>query len=209
MPSKLGSRNLIRSSSGGWVANNEDSDGTAEPKNMWLVSSASGLRIEAPWDRPPIFFSAPAIPSGFRVNWTAEASARNSLCRLTALLMSRPKKTPMYPIAYRATPRKKNARAELSFLSSSFRERAVGPYWVMRMRIWPISASRRMPWRSPTSLRSSRMSPLRTWLNSWAITPWSWSRLRWSIAPLVTPITASPGVWPAAKALIPASSSSR
>ena len=53
------------------------------------------------------------------------------------------------------------------------------------------------------------MSPLRMWLNSWAMTPWSSSRVRFWIQPRVTPMTASPGVYPAAKALIPSSCSSR
>ena len=46
------------------------------------------------------------------------------------------------------------------------------------------------------------MSPLRMWLNSWAITPWSSSRLRYFRQPAETPITASPGSCPAAKALM-------
>ena len=53
------------------------------------------------------------------------------------------------------------------------------------------------------------MSPLRMWLNSWAMTPWSSSRVRFWMQPRVTPMTASPGVYPAAKALIPSSCSSR
>ena len=52
------------------------------------------------------------------------------------------------------------------------------------------------------------MSPLRTWLNSCAITPCSSSRLSFSSAPRVTATAASDGEYPAANALIPASSSS-
>jgi hypothetical protein len=51
------------------------------------------------------------------------------------------------------------------------------------------------------------MSPLRMWLNSWATTPWSSSRVRESSAPRVTATAASLEVCPAAKALIPASPS--
>ena len=61
---------------------------------MWLISSAWPSRIREPSARPPIFFSAPAIPPGLRVNWTDEASARNSRCREMALLISLPKNTP-------------------------------------------------------------------------------------------------------------------
>ena len=34
------------------------------PKNMWLTSSACGLRIREPAASPPIFFNAPPIPPG-------------------------------------------------------------------------------------------------------------------------------------------------
>ena len=66
----------------------------ASPKNMWLTSSASASRTLDPSAEAPIFFKAPAIPGGLRVNWTAEASARYSRWRETAALMSRAKKTP-------------------------------------------------------------------------------------------------------------------
>ena len=56
---------------------------------------AFGEAIRDPVERPPIFFSAPAIPAGWRVNWTADASARYSRWRDTALLINRAKKTPM------------------------------------------------------------------------------------------------------------------
>jgi len=74
------------------------------PKKRWLASSAWELLIREPAARPPIFFRAPAIDEGLRVNCTAEASPRNSRCRDTALLMSRPKKTPMPPMAMKARP---------------------------------------------------------------------------------------------------------
>ncbi len=60
----------------------------------------------------------------------------------------------------------------------------------------------RMPLRMPISRILSRMSPLRMWLNSCAMTPCSSSRLSVSIVPRVTPITAFCGVAPAAKALM-------
>ena len=50
------------------------------------------------------------------------------------------------------------------------------------------------------------MSPLRMWLNSWAMTPCSWSRVSCWALPRVTAITASLGEKPAAKALMPFSS---
>ncbi len=55
--------------------------------------------------------------------------------------------------------------------------------------------------------RFNRMSPFRIWLNSWATTPWSSSRVSQVTHPRVTPITAFPGSVPAAKALMPSSSS--
>ena len=53
----------------------------------------------------------------------------------------------------------------------------------------------------------SRMSPLRMWENSWAMTPCSSSRVSRVMQPRVTPITASLGERPAAKALIESSKS--
>ena len=52
----------------------------------------------------------------------------------------------------------------------------------------------RIPLSMPISRMFSRMSPLKMWLNSWAITPCSSSRERCSTQPRVTPITASFGV---------------
>ncbi len=66
----------------------------------------------------------------------------------------------------------------------------------------------RIPWITPIKWMLRRMSPLKMWLNSWAITPWSSSRESCSAQPRVTPITASLGEKPAAKALMPHSSSS-
>ena len=56
----------------------------------------------------------------------------------------------------------------------------------------------------PMSCTFSRMSPLKTCENSWPITPCSSSRFRRSRAPWVTVMQALAGVWPAAKALMPA-----
>ena len=50
------------------------------------------------------------------------------------------------------------------------------------------------------------ISPFRIWLNSCAITPCNWSRFSLVAHPRVTPMTASLGEYPAAKALIPSSS---
>ena len=91
----------IRSTSGGCVASSAENAGTPALKNRWHASSACGLLIRDPCARPPIFLSAPPIPSGLRVNCTAEASARNSRCREMAALISRPKKTPAQPITSR------------------------------------------------------------------------------------------------------------
>ena len=53
--------------------------------------------------QPPIFFNAPASPSGSRVNCTAEASANLSRCRDTPALMSRESSTPIQPMTSSAT----------------------------------------------------------------------------------------------------------
>ena len=59
----------------------------------------------------------------------------------------------------------------------------------------------------PISRMLSFMSPLRMWLNSCATTPCSSERVSRSSVPRVTPITAFVGSVPAAKALMPCSSS--
>src|SRR5437764_3695520 len=53
---------------------------------------------------PPIFLSAPPMPSELRVNWTALASARYSRCRETAAMISRPKNAPTRPSTNTPTP---------------------------------------------------------------------------------------------------------
>ena len=105
LPSKFGSILWIRLSRGGCVANSWWLKlPNAQPKNIWLISSACAFLILEVSGRPPIFFSAPAIPSGSRVNCTAEASARYSRCLDTALLINLPKKSPIEPITIRPTP---------------------------------------------------------------------------------------------------------
>ena len=100
-PSHCGSSRRIRSSSGGWVANM-----LAMPlaKYMWLASAAHGLMSFEPNTAAPIRFSAPAMPSGLRVNCTAEASARYSRCRETAALMRLPNNRPKKPTTMNARP---------------------------------------------------------------------------------------------------------
>ncbi|MEM0896652.1 MAG: hypothetical protein AAGJ79_07175 [Verrucomicrobiota bacterium] len=77
------------------------------------------------------------------------------------------------------------------------------------MMIRPSMDSMSMPKSRPMSRRFSFMSPLRMWLNSWAMTPCNSSRERSFMHPRVTPMTASLGESPAAKALIPCSFSMR
>src|ERR1700730_10728566 len=84
LPSKLGSRARIRSINGGCVANPNSSLFKPFAKNKWLTSSARCDCNSEPSVAPPIFLRAPASPEGLRVNCTADASARNSRCRLTA-----------------------------------------------------------------------------------------------------------------------------
>jgi hypothetical protein len=38
---------------------------------MWLASAAAGASKREPKIAPPMRLSAPAMPPGFRVNWTA------------------------------------------------------------------------------------------------------------------------------------------
>ena len=92
-PSNFGSIAMILAASGGWVAQRPPKfDSKACAKKKWLISAARWVSSDEPIARPPIFFSGRVTPSGFRVNWTAEASARNSLCRDTEAWISRPKK---------------------------------------------------------------------------------------------------------------------
>ncbi len=61
---------------------------------MWLASAARGESSFEPKTAAPIRLSAPPMPSGLRVNCTAEASARYSRCRDAAALMRLPKNKP-------------------------------------------------------------------------------------------------------------------
>jgi len=91
--------------------------------------------------------------------------------------------------------------ARPSFLPRDGREPRID--W---MRILPTMDTAKMPPSQPTSRMLSRMSRWNTWLNSCAITPCSSSRESSSMQPRVTPITASFSEFPAANALMEASS---
>ena len=78
-----------------------------------------------------------------------------------------------------------------------------------RSTVRPISAITSSPNSRPISRTFRRMSPLRMWLNSCAMTPCSSARFSVVSAPRVTPIAAFDVLWPAAKALMPLSCSSR
>ena len=136
---------------------------------------------------PPIFFSAPPMPSGLRVNCTAQASARYSRCRETAALIRSPKNDPdVAEDVQRRGPGAAICPPPSCDLLTSRRP--------SRIRNEPIMRDHQdAEEQSPISRMFSRMSPLRMWLNSWAMTPCSSSRFRYSSAPRVTPITASPG----------------
>ena len=201
VPSNEGSIRRTRSASGGWVAKNcAVRLPNALPKNMWLISSAWPSSIFDVSGRPPIFFNAPPMPSGSRVYCTAEASARYSRCRETPALISLPKNSPIDPTTSnpRATTRITTSPPPPPLLSRELRPENLR----LCSTYHPTMASTRMPCSTPISRRLSRMSPLRIWLNSWAMTPCSSSRSRKSRQPCETPITASPGPWPAAKALM-------
>ena len=75
-PSKRGSISRMRASSGGCVAKRLPRN--PEAKSMWETSEAWGFEIRLPCVAAPITFSAPAMPSGLRVNCTDDASARYS-----------------------------------------------------------------------------------------------------------------------------------
>ncbi len=82
---------------------------------MWLYS----LAVDGMSDfffSPPITRNAPAMPSGFLVYCTADASARNSRCRETADWINRPKNVPMKPTAIMASPTSRMAPAPPPFL---------------------------------------------------------------------------------------------
>ena len=188
---KCGSSAWMRLTSGGCVAYIDASSEVnlkPSPNSMWLTFSDLAFCSFEPASNPPIFFSAPASPLVWRVNWTADASARNSRCREMAALMRRPKNTPTQPIARSANPRTAALLRRLPLIITL-----------------PITDSAVIPASTPMSLMLNRISPLTMWLNSCAITPISSSRLSRSSAPWVTHTAASAGVYPAANALIPGS----
>ena len=76
-----------------------------------------------------------------------------------------------------------------------------------RMRKLPMPPRKTIPASTPINRMLSPMSAFTMWLNSWPITPWSSSRLSVSSAPRVTAMTAFDTSHPAAKALMPFSSS--
>ncbi len=187
----------MRSGSGGWVAIHDDSL-RPSPKSMWLTSSTLPLRTVDPAGRPPIFFSAPARPSVWRVYCTAEASARYSRCRDTAALISRPASTPIQPAMRAASPTSIKGAA---LLPRSERP----PARPLPSSTRPTTARPTIPASTPIRRMLRRMSPLTTWLNSCAITPCNSARLSRSRVPRVTATAALAGDQPAAKALMPGS----
>ena len=68
------------------------------------VCTFGGLRIGKRPASMPIFCKAPPMPSGLRVNCTAEASAKNSRWRLTPARIQLPKKVPIKPTIISAMP---------------------------------------------------------------------------------------------------------
>ena len=142
------------------------------------------------------------MPSLCRVNCTADASARNSLCLETAALIMRAKNIPIAPRIARPSPMMRITGVPRSRRLTRF------TWKPLRIIIRPISDSARMPNNTPIMRIFRRMSPFRMWLNSCAMTPCNSSRFSSSSVPRVTAIAASPGVKPAANAFIPLSSSS-
>ncbi len=190
---------LIRASMGGWLANQREESPSA--KRRWAASGAKALSSFEP--ACAMRASAPARPSGLRVNCTAAASARNSRWRDTAARMSRPKKAPTAPAAQTTRPAARMAPPALRLERKLDRERLESPVSCTRNR--PTAASAVMPPMSERSSRLRRASPFRTCESSWATTPCSSSRVSRSSAPRVTATTARSGEKPAAKALMPGS----
>ncbi len=190
-PSKLGSMARMRSSRGGCVAKRLCR--TPVAKSMWETSAARGFPMRLPCVAAPMILSAAAMPSGLRVNWTEDESARYSRWRETIAWIRREQRTPSEPSAHTTPPKSISPSAIAAPLSFFLRERPEN------RRIWtpprksrlPISEMQRMPKRTPTMRMFRRMSPLRMWLNSWPTTACSSSRLSRSSVPRVTAIAAS------------------
>ena len=189
----------MRSRSGGWVANAED---RPEVKNRWPASVAWAACILLSLIEP-ILMSASPMLDGSRVYCTALASARYSRWRFTAAWTSRANSVPTAPMMSSPKPSAAIAAALLSLLS-----RRRGAQNIHSSRSRPSTVSTEMPKTQPMMRVFTLMSPLAMWLNSWAITPCSSRRVKWSSAPLVTPMAALSAVQPAANALMPGSLSS-
>ena len=71
------------------------------------------------------------------------------------------------------------------YIAPSLRLRLPPLKLAIRSSSRPTRPNSKMPCRIPIIRRLSRMSPLRMWLNSWAITPCSWSRESCSTQPCV------------------------
>ena len=155
-----------------------------------------------------MIFSAPASPSGLRVNCTAAASARNSRWRDTARLMRSASTMPMSPVMNSRNPSSiKAGGAPPPCRRASVPRRAMDSRIEPLSKCMPASLTSMMPNRSPIRRILMSVSPFSRWLNSCAMTPCNCSRLSSSIAPRVTPMAASRGENPTANALMPASSS--
>ena len=80
----------------------------------------------------------------------------------------------------------------------SLRSRPPPPNIDAHMAIWARNV---MPMATEAATELIRMSRLRTWLISWASTPWSSSHVSTSRIPLFTQTAACSGLRPVAKAL--------
>ena len=78
IPSKAGSMSRMRSLMGGCVENRNSMKPPDEAKKRCCDSRSAFEPARFAPDIPATFFKAEARPSGLRVNWTAEASARYS-----------------------------------------------------------------------------------------------------------------------------------
>jgi hypothetical protein len=80
--------------------------------------------------------------------------------------MTRPKKTPTYPMTTSASPNRGSTARAPPPLRFDEAARTVD----LKMK-YPMSAMTRIPWRTPIKRRFRLMSPLKMWENSWAMTP--------------------------------------
>ena len=166
-PSHCGSMRSMRSSIGGWVAKALHKRCLTWPKNRCDISSARAVSTKVPALWPPMILSASPIPSGFRVNCTAEASARYSFCLEMADLISPAIRPPNRPIRYSPRPMASTAPRPSSFLLLRYRRRCDA----LRSKMLPTSPIKVMPLSIAARRMLSRMSPFRMWLNSCPMTP--------------------------------------